>query len=587
MAFRLPIKRFAVGRNEIFVLTLIIIATLLRFILIALHWPVTNSDEGNMGILARHVAYNGEWPTFFYGLPYMGPIEGYLAAPLFHLFGPSTFTLRLALLPFYPLFLLCIYFTTRLLYTPRFAIFSVLLLCFGSDEVISRQLRAVGEYPEMLFFASVIVLIVAWLALSSHTLPEARRTTLPRILLYGLLGLLVGVALWVDFLILPFVGTATLFLLLFCRRELFSLAGLTTLAGIVIGAFPLLFYNLTAPIEANSIGTLISIHQAGGNQHFPLLQQLVGSFLISLPDATALSPQCPSSAFPYFGTPNWGCIVFHGAWSLSYLVLLLLATVLAAVAIYHGWKKTSLLHPDWSLQQRQAIIRQCARLMLLIDAIGTLFLYIDSPIAASTPGPAARYLTCLLVALPAVLWPLWHGIGTRFVAPRPAEQTQRKATPALLLRIALVSLIFVIFFVGTIRTFTEVPAAQNAYNQQDALVQRLLQLGATRIYSEYWTCNRLTFQSEEKIICSALDDQLKPSFDRYTPFRDEVRAAAHPAYVFPVGSAQSMAFAKQQATHPSSSYTHQVYENYDIYMPAVASSAIVYSCWFVSHLDRT
>ncbi len=587
MAFRLPIKRFAIGRNEIFVLALIIIATLLRFILIALHWPVTNSDEGNMGILARHVAYNGEWPTFFYGLPYMGPIEGYLAAPLFHLFGPSTFTLRLALLPFYPLFLLCVYFTTRLLYTPRFAIFSVLLLCFGSDEIISRQLRAVGEYPEMLFFASVIVLIVVWLALSSHTLLEPIRTTLPRILLYGLLGLMVGVALWVDFLILPFVGTATLFLLLFCRRELFSLAGLTTLAGIVMGAFPLIFYNLRAPAAANSIHTLLVIHQASGSQHYALLQQLIGGFLISLPNATGLSPLCPAEVFPYFGTLNWSCVVLHGAWSLGYLVLLLLATVLAGVAIYHGWEKTSLLQPDWSLDQRQAIIRQCARLMLLIDAIGTLFLYIDSPIAASTPGPAARYLTCLLVALPAVLWPLWYGIGTRLVTPKPDGQMLRKVAPSLMLRITLLLLILVIFFVGTIRTFTEVPAAQNAYNQQDALVQRLLQLGATRIYSEYWTCNRLIFQSEEKVICSALDEQLKPGFDRYTPFRDEVRAAAHPAYVFPVGSAQSLAFAKQQAAHPSLSYTHQVYENYDIYIPIAASSTIAYSCWSVSHLART
>ena len=80
MLYSLSRKRLRLSRETICVLALILIATLLRFILIYFHWPVTNSDEGNMGILARHVAYNGEWPIFFYGLPYLGPIEGYIAA---------------------------------------------------------------------------------------------------------------------------------------------------------------------------------------------------------------------------------------------------------------------------------------------------------------------------------------------------------------------------------------------------------------------------------------------------------------------------------------------------------------------------
>src|SRR2546421_4691488 len=161
MMRKLSVKRWRIGTYELSLLALIILATLLRLALLAYDWPVTNSDEGNMGILARHVAYNGEWPIFFYGHPYMGPIEGYLAAPLFHLFGPSTFTLRLGLLPFFPLFLICMYYLTRLLYTQKLAIFTVILLCLGSQDIISRQLKAVGEYPELIFFAAFISLIVS------------------------------------------------------------------------------------------------------------------------------------------------------------------------------------------------------------------------------------------------------------------------------------------------------------------------------------------------------------------------------------------------------------------------------------------
>ena len=133
-------------------------ATLARFVLIYFNWPVTNSDEGNMGLLAMHVAYHGELPIFFYGLPYMGPLEGYIAAPLFHLFGVSLFTLRLGLLLLFGLFLISMYYLTRLLYTEKFALAIVVLLSFGSSLLILLQLRAVGEYPEMLLFAALIPL---------------------------------------------------------------------------------------------------------------------------------------------------------------------------------------------------------------------------------------------------------------------------------------------------------------------------------------------------------------------------------------------------------------------------------------------
>src|SRR5947209_15437346 len=105
--------------------------------------------KGTLGLLAMHVAYRGELPIFFYGLPYMGPLEGYIAAPLFHLFGTSLFTLRLGLLPLFALFLISMYYLTRLLYTKRFALAIVVLLSFGSEFVIQRQVKAVGEYPEM------------------------------------------------------------------------------------------------------------------------------------------------------------------------------------------------------------------------------------------------------------------------------------------------------------------------------------------------------------------------------------------------------------------------------------------------------
>ena len=106
------------------------------------------------------------------------------------------------------------------------------------------------------------------------------------------------------------------------------------------------------------------------------------------------------------------------------------------------------------------------------------------------------------------------------------------------------------------------------YNQQDALVQKLLSLGATRIYSEYWTCNRLTFQSQEKIICSALDEGLNPGFDRYVAYRQIVRVAPNPAYIFPVGMPQVAAFDNGMRNGTIAPiYRRMTFQNYVIYLP--------------------
>src|SRR5947209_5833526 len=178
---------------ELSMFIIVAIATLLRFILIYFNWPVTNSDEGNMGLLALHVAYQGDHPAFFYGLPYMGPLEGYVAAPLFHLFGASLFTLRLGLLLFFVGFLLSMYYLVRLLYSEKFALASVILLSLGSPDVISRQLKGVGEYPETVMFAALICLLAVWLGFSSPQLQQRSllQQRAKRIIVYGFLGLIV------------------------------------------------------------------------------------------------------------------------------------------------------------------------------------------------------------------------------------------------------------------------------------------------------------------------------------------------------------------------------------------------------------
>jgi len=52
-----------------------------------------DGDEALLGIQAEHIL-QGEHPIYFYGIPYFGSLEAYVAALLFALFGPSVAALR-------------------------------------------------------------------------------------------------------------------------------------------------------------------------------------------------------------------------------------------------------------------------------------------------------------------------------------------------------------------------------------------------------------------------------------------------------------------------------------------------------------
>ncbi len=526
-----------------------------------------------MGLLAMHVAFQGDHPIFFYGGNYLGPLEGYAAAPLFRLFGVSLFALRLPLVLFFSVFLVSMYYLMRLLtQSERFALASVILLGLGSPDVLFLQLRASGEYPEIEMFAALMCLLATWLALNS---PAAGRRTgsqeeWKRIALYGLLGLIAGLALWIDLLILPFAAGVALLLGLFCRRELLRWQGLALVLGFVVGAFPLIYYNLTAPWAENSWFVLQGIEQGSAAamlaQHLTWVNQLTGTMFIALPMATGGGLQCPSGAIPPAGTPSavtLPCVLFQGGWGIGYVVFWFIGVSLVVLQSGAIWRYG--IHPArggfqcGDLEARQEAIRLSARLMILGSVGLTLLLYTASPVPATVADTSFRYLTCLLLAIPVLLWPVWRGLNVQNIASRGI-----RTKIGLLLRAGVLVLVVSTFAIGTVRTSLEIHAAQEAYQRDEAIVQDLLHIGATRIYSEYWTCNILTFLSHEKIICSALDEGLKPGYDRYLPYRFIVQATLHPTYIFPIGTPAAEAI-QQRMRSTTAHYRYYTFEGYVVY----------------------
>ena len=119
---------------------------------------------------------------------------------------------------------------------------------------------------------------------------------------------------------------------------------------------------------------------------------------------------------------------------------------------------------------------------------------------------------------------------------------------------------------GAIGTFNNIPTVQSIEQRQEGLISNLLHIGSRDIISEYWTCNRIIFQSNERIICSVVDERLRPGYNRYEPYYYIVQKDAHASFVFPLGSPEAAYFARRVA-HSSKRYHRFVFDGYVVYQP--------------------
>jgi hypothetical protein len=559
-------------------LLILTLAGTLRLWLIHTQWPAVNADESIIDLMARHILYQGERPIFFWGQDYMGTLQAYLGAGLMHFFGSSIASVRLGTLLLFLLYLSSMYTLVRLLYSPAFALLCMALLSLGSDRMIGVLITANGGYAETMLCGALIFLLVTHLAL---TLPaEQARCALSRLLAYAALGFVVGLGLWSDQLILAAVLTGGVFLLVCCRREMRGRVLCALLAGLLVGTIPLLLYNLQVPLPRNSLFVLLGTVFSSAPRIIPFAQQLAEVLLISLPHATGLpftaggQPICGNvepythalgtlaSLFPTAHNP-WFCFSTRGGWSLGILLLWsgALLTALGAVSrLRPGLRREAPDSPVLPEHARQQRVRLYASLMLLSSAAIWLLLFACGQAAPTTPRGSSRYLICLLLSLPALLWPLW--LSLRHPDERLKSGQRYVRTRFVVSALALLSLACV-YATGTIELLATLPANQEVYTRTNAVVQTLLRQGITRLYSDYDTCSVLIFRSDERVLCIVLDTHLQAGNNRYAPYTIPVSQTPHPAYLFPLASPANQVLAHRlgRDTH----YRHLVYAGYSIY----------------------
>jgi hypothetical protein len=182
------------------------------------------------------------------------------------------------------------------------------------------------------------------------------------------------------------------------------------------------------------------------------------------------------------------CTLWERACGPALLALLAAAGCLATAALLRARARPT------DPAGRPDPARECARLALVVAAGLTVLAYLHDPAAARTPMESARYLGCL----PAALWPLW----TLTARIRPAA-VRRLGVAALTAAVA-------VSLGATVALARDAGRVGAAATRQERLIRALDAAGVTRLYSEYWTCARLSY-ARERIACAVVSDDCAPA----------------------------------------------------------------------------
>src|SRR4030088_324812 len=129
-----------------------------RLAIIASPLGEIDGDEAVVGLMARHIAFLGERPVFYWGQPYLGSLEAFPAAPFFRVFDSSTPLLKL-IPPAYSLgFLALSAILARRLFGVPAALATAAYLALPPAMWAVWSTKARGGYAELLFLCQAVLL---------------------------------------------------------------------------------------------------------------------------------------------------------------------------------------------------------------------------------------------------------------------------------------------------------------------------------------------------------------------------------------------------------------------------------------------
>lgn len=384
----------------------LLLALLIRAWLLVHTRGVIAGDEAMVGLQAEFIL-RGQHPVYYYGQPYMGSLEAYLAALLFTIAGISVWSLR-AVSILESVFLTFLTWrlagavadtTTLPLYAKRrFMVIAALVAALAPvyDAVI--EMRMMGGYIEAF-------VIIAWLLLCGFRLAQrwSQGASLRELALrWAGIGFLIGLGMWTDPLIIPAVVAIAIWIAGYCFIQLYKLSFVTmeeakpgfisllkglllVVAGIpaaLLGFAPAIYWG-----AQNQWQNISYIFNHGGGNPLGTALQIQGYY------NTCIAPRIIGGALPSQGDVTYAnphLLTF----GLVVGVFCILASI-AAIGVSFAWRAPLLVNTR-RLTGYALLFALCSTAVFSISAVSIRALEVGC-------GPwdlVGRYATPLLVALP-------------------------------------------------------------------------------------------------------------------------------------------------------------------------------------------
>jgi 4-amino-4-deoxy-L-arabinose transferase-like glycosyltransferase len=480
-------RAFPVG-----LLALLLVGLALRLAIIASPLGEIDGDEAVVGLMARHIAFVGERPVFYWGQPYLGSLEAFSAAPLFRVFDSSTFVLKLVPAAYSLGFLGLSAILARRLFGTGAGLATAAYLALPPAMWAVWSTKARGGYAELLFLGEALLL--ASLALAQS---PSRRLAL-------LWGILAGLAFWTHLLAIVYLLPAVVFLGL-ARRRRWSppTVGLAAL-GVVVGMTPLIIDNL-----AHGFLTVAALLRPPDLPVDPAAQFL-RFFRVGVPVLLGL------------GQPTTSESLFDQDWlqrPAGHGVVAALALVVVGGALLSFLPSVRrLARCGWHPAAEPALLVLVAVAVPPVVALTRFGFFVSEP----------RYALPLYAVVPLLagaLWRLpWRGV--------------RWSVVGLVLALNVWSLLST-----DPRLWRPEDSPDSTAASRADLVRFLVADDRHQMYTDYWIGYPIMFETRETVLAYVISG----GFNRYLPPADNVQRTPNPAWVFEPGTDAEQAFLERLA----------------------------------------
>jgi len=469
----------SIVQNKVFVLGgILILGLFLRIFTLAYRLQYINSDEAIIGLMARHIL-QGSFPIFYYGQQYYGPLDAYLTAPLFFLFGSSSATLHIIPLISSTLFIFVIEKLGTALYSPKVGLISAIFAALSSNFLTIRGLQADAAYSILLLIGTYSLLVF------NQTIRHLSLGKITFLICICLLGV------WVFPLMLYYISAMCLYWLLFSMQKA-QKSGLSKPINLWKKVSLIIIFPMTLTVIIWFAGIFY-----GRSLLLQFGQTIANLFISVIPILLGFLPASGNYAlFLQY-------LSLNPFWENSLIVLASVLIFFTGIGV--GFRRSQ---------------KGISLLFLFVTLTLSLFLLFYvlmnvKPAVLSLP----RYLFPLYSAIP-----LWvDGIIKVF-----------KKQP----RLQMVIFLFVIGsnLYGTL-TFPKMQIDSRSLVEWFSSRE-----GIQYVYTDYWTGYRLAFESQEKVIPFIIDQNNRSGVNRYKPYMKMVIRADHPIYLYESGLSKEKAF---------------------------------------------